>query len=557
MKTKLLSIFFCSINIEKTKIIKLVSFILLLFIAQLVNAQQNTILIIADDVSPDYFGCFSPTTDTANTPNIRALAARGIKFTKVWSAPVCSPARAGILTGRYPFRTGVGGVITGATSPQIDTAEMSIAKLLKYYAPITYNTACVGKWHLTINTPPKRLNPNKLGFDLYSGNFNGAIPNYYNYQRVKNGILDTITTYATTQTVDDAIDWMDTMNTSKPFFLWLAFNAPHDPFHLPPASLCNTTSLSGTTADITAYPEKYFKAALEAMDTEIGRLFAYLTLNNLMDSTNIIFIGDNGNQGQVAQIADPTKSKGTIYDYGVRVPMIIAGPSVVDTNRTSNDLINTPDLFATIAELSGFPNWKNSIPFGVMVDSKTFLPIIKNQTTSNRSWIFAETFNTPVTADDGKTIRNEDYHLLRFDNGNEEFYNQTLDIEENNNLLLNTAAMTATDISNYHFLCDSISVLTGVSGCQSVSVEENILLKEMSIYPNPTSNVITIQLNKLSSQNLNVELLDVLGSKKMQATIGHGETTIHLITTELSAGIYLLKISSNKEIITKRILIER
>src|ERR1043165_8303210 len=95
------------------------------FMVQMLNAQQNTILIIADDVSPDYFGCFSTTTDTANTPNIRALAAKGVKFTKVWSAPVCSPARAGILTGRYSFRTGVGGVITTTASPQIDTAEMS------------------------------------------------------------------------------------------------------------------------------------------------------------------------------------------------------------------------------------------------------------------------------------------------------------------------------------------------------------------------------------------------------------------------------------------------
>src|SRR6185369_11094663 len=97
---------------------------------------------------------------------------------------------------------------------------------------------------------------------------------------------------------------------------------------------------------------------------------------------------------------------------------------------------------------------------------RSFLPILKNQTAANRTWIFTETFNTPATADDGKTIRNLDYHLLRFDNGNEEFYNQTIDIEENNNLLLNTSAMTATDIYNYHFLCDSISALTGLTGCR-------------------------------------------------------------------------------------------
>ena len=536
------------------KFIESAIIVIILVTSQSLNAQQNTILIIADDVSPDYFGCFSTTTDTANTPNIRALAASGIKFTKVWSAPVCSPARAGILTGRYPFRTGVGGVITSPTSPQIDTAEMSIAKLLKYYAPVTYNTACAGKWHLTINQPAKRLNPNKLGFDLYSGNFNGAIPNYYNYQRVKNGILDTITTYATTQTVDDAIDWMDTMNTSKPFFLWLAFNAPHDPYHLPPSSLCNTTDLSGTTADIAAYPEKYFKAALEAMDTEIGRLFAYLTLNNLMDSTNIIFIGDNGNQGQVAQIADPTKSKGTIYDYGVRVPMIIAGPAVVSGNRTSNELINTPDLFATIAELCGFPNWTNSIPLVTTIDSKSFLPIIKNQTSINRTWIFSETFNTPVTVDHGKTIRNQDYQLLRFDNGNEEFYNQTLDVEENNNLLLNTSTMTSVDIFNYHFLCDSISALTSITGCLSVGIEENVLSGEISIYPNPTQGQSSIKVSNNNTAHLGtrVDILNPLGQIISSYTLTTNESTIDIST--LQDGMYYLILYYNERIISKKII---
>ncbi|MES2619436.1 MAG: sulfatase-like hydrolase/transferase [Bacteroidota bacterium] len=498
------------------------------------DAQQNMILIIADDLSPDYLGCFSTTTDTAKTPNICALAQSGIKFTNVWAAPVCSPTRAGILTGRYPFRTGVGGAVTGITSPQIDTAEMSIAKVLKYYAPQTYNTACIGKWHLTMNTPTKRLNPNKLGFDLYSGNFNGAITNYYNYQRVKNGILDTVTTYATTQTVNDAIDWMDTMSKSKPFFLWLAFNAPHTPFHLPPPSLCDTTGLSGITADITAYPEKYFKASLQAMDAEIGRLFAYLILNNLMDSTNIIFIGDNGNQPQVAQIANPSKSKGTIYDYGVRVPMLIKGPCVVNGYRASNALINTPDLFATIAEMCGFQNWKNSIPASTIVDSRTFLPTIKNETSTNRTWIFTETFNTPATTDDGKTIRNDNYHLLRFDNGNEEFYNQTIDVEENNNLLLNTSSMTSTDIANYHFLCDSLSTLTGTTGCIPLSVEDLSLEVGKHVFPNPSNTSINVDCNN------GYQILSVTGLLIKQSTL----PTTAIQISELASGLYFLKSGS-------------
>ena len=518
----------------------------LFFISLHIYGQQNTILIIADDVSPDYFGCFSATTDTANTPIIRTLAENGIRFNKVWSAPVCSPARAEILTGRYPFRTSVGGVITSPASPQIDTAEMSIAKLLKYHAPTTYQTACIGKWHLTVNQPQKRLNPNKLGFDLYSGNFNGAIANYFNYQRVKNGLVDTVTTYASTQTVNDAIGWLDTLNFNQPFFLWLAFNAPHDPFHLPPANLCNTTGLSGTTADINAHPENYFKAAIEAMDTEIGRLINYLEQNNLLDSTNFIFLGDNGNQSQVAQIANPLKSKGTIYHYGVHVPMIITGPAVIDGGRSSDELINTTDIFATIAELSGFHQWRNFIPLDTEIDSRSMLPIIKNQTNQSRSWIFSETFNSPSTEDDGKTIRNENYHLLRFDNGMEELYNQTIDTEENNNLLIDASVMSSTDWSNYYFLCDSLAHLINGQTCQSSNYIPKQDENKAYIFPNPTQGQSTLSIKIPNSKTPfnSITLTNPIGQIFHLPILFSNQILIDI--SSLPDGIYFMHWDQNK-----------
>jgi len=537
---------------SQTGCLKLAILFITIFCSQLLNGQQNTILIIADDVSPDYFGCYSNAMDTANTPVVSELAKNGVMFTKVWASPVCSSTRAGILTGKYPFRTGIGGVITGPASPQIDTSEMSIAKLLKYYAPATYNTACIGKWHLNNNGPPKRLIPNRLGFDLYSGNFNGAISDYYSYQRVKNGIIDTVNAYATSQTVNDAIDWIDTMNTSNPFFLWLAFNAPHTPFHLPPASLCNTTGLSGTASDITANPKKYFKAAIEAMDTEIGRLFDHLTTNNLMDSTNIIFIGDNGNASQVAQITSTNKAKGTIYNYGVHVPMIVAGPAVVNGDRTSDELINTPDLFATITELSGFPNWSNYIPAGTILDSRSFLPILKDQITINRTWIFSETFNSPSTFRDGKTIRNQDYQLLRFDNGDEEFYNQTIDFEEDDNLLLNTSGMTLADVSNYHFLCDSISVLTGATGCLPISIVETHFQNEISIYPNPGSDLISVDLHESINKSIRVSVVNILGEKVASYMLSNKKNTIDI--SSFPSGVYYLLLEYNESARAKKII---
>ncbi len=499
----------------------------------LLLAQHNTILIIADDVSPDYFGCFSKNTDTAMVPNISALSKKSVRFSKVWASPVCSPTRAGILTGQYSFRTGVGQVITGTASPQLDTNEVSLASLLKKSAPKAYQTACVGKWHLNNNQPIKRTYPNKLGYDFYSGNFNGAITDYYKWTRIKNGIQDTVKTYATTQTINDAISWLDTLNKNRPFFLWVAFNAPHSPYHLPPSSLCNTTGLSGTTAHINANPALYFKAAIEAMDSEIGRLFQYLINNNLMDSTHIIFMGDNGNATQVAQISNRTKAKGTIYDYGVRVPFMVAGPSVVSPNRVSNELINTPDLFATIAELSGFPNWRSSIPKNKTIDSRSFLPLLKNQTYKGRTWIFTEQFASPAAASDGKTIRNESYHLLRFDTGKEEFYNQTSDPEENNNLLLNT--LSTTELTNYRLLCDSLKSLTGLGNCQTSAVNETRMDQRIYKTSNPFGNRIEIPLNS----NPYVRLTNAIGQ-----TVYMGREIENQDFTGLPKGIYFIKIGS-------------
>jgi arylsulfatase A-like enzyme len=500
-------------------------------------AQQNTILIIADDVGPDYFGVYSKTTDTAKAPNIRSLAESGIRYTKAWASPVCSPTRAGMLTGRYSFRTGVGGVIVGAAAPQLDTAEMTIAKLLKYYAPTKYSTACVGKWHVHNNAPAKRSYPNLMGFDFYSGSFNGAITDYYNYPIIRNGLTDTVKIYATTQTINDAIAWLDTVQSSKPFFLWVAFNAPHSPYHAPPSTLCSTAGLTGTSAHINANPKLYFKAAIEAMDSEIGKLMQYLKTKNKFTNTNLIFIGDNGNARDVALNADNTKSKETVYDYGVRIPFIVSGPRVTNKNIESDALINTVDIFATVAEMSGFTNWKGSIPSSITIDSRSFLPILNGEKILIRNWIFTEQFNTPADAKDGKTIRNQDYHLLRLDNGTDEFYNQTLDKEESNNLLKTT--MSSADWSNYRILCDSLTALVSKGSCLSASINDvsNIDIK---LYPNPSYDKIYLESN---NQILNTVIYDMMGKSILSSL----SNVIDI--SNLSQGVYFIEIvaeGSNK-----------
>ena len=504
---------------------------LALIIAYVTNAQRNVLLIIADDLGTDYCGFYEDHADTANIPHIRSLLSKGIRFQNAMANPVCSPTRAGMFTGRYSFRTGVGNVVSAPN--QLDTAEITIPRLLNSYDP-NIAKAQIGKWHLHIPNPASHLfYPNIMGYDYYAGNFSGALADFYNWTKITNGVSGNSTTYATTETANDAITWIKGQN-AKPFFLWLAFNAPHSPFHLPPFGMYADTTLTGTTVDINMHPKKYFKAMLEALDHEIGRVLDSLQTFNKLDSTDIIFIGDNGNAIQTAQITNVNRAKGTIYQYGVHVPFIIAGPSVVNPNRVSDALINTHDLFATILELMGDTTWQLQIPFNKPVDSKSILPIIKNQSTQIRPWSFTEIFKVAPDSGDGKAMRNQEYKLLNFDFGQQEFYNLAIDSLEANNLL--TGTLTATDMTNYNYLCNEMTTLVGAGNfCSAVGINEiKNSAKNLLTYPNPFNNFIYLKLKS--------------GREKYQLSDGFGQliysgTKIELQDFSfLAKGIYFLKI---------------
>lgn len=512
--------------------------LLLLLVAKFSLAQQNTILLIADDVSPDYFGFYS-NTDTANTPNLSNLASKGVVFNRAWAYPICSPTRSSIFTGRYGFRTGMGAVVAGPGTNQLSTSETSLATVLRNQAPIQYSTACVGKWHL--HSKQGNLNkPSIMGYQYYSGNFAGAITDFYYYQTITNGTIDTSVIYATTETINNAINWLDTIPSNKPFFLWVAFNAPHDPYHKPPNSLITNTSLPGTNGHINANKAEYFKAAIEGLDTETGRLIQYLNTNGLLDSTNFIFIGDNGTPEDVTKNPLSGRSKGTIYNYGVEIPMFISGPAIVSPSRRTNEMTCTVDLFATIADLSGVTNWN---PNNVLQDSRTLMPIIKNQNATIREYQFSEQFGSSASRD-GKSIRNQNYHLIRFDSTNtQEFYNISIDTFEATNLLLSPSTMSASDIANYHLLCDSLNSLVGGTNCLPLS-SKNIIKKadNIQIFPNPANSILNIRAN---NRIHSITIFDGLG----RILIEKSATNINQIDIKnLANGFYYIKI--NKSFVT-------
>ena len=271
----------------------------------------------------------------------------------------------------------------------------------------------------------------------------------------------------------------------------------------------------------------------EAMDKEIGRFFDYLISSGKWDNTDIIFIGDNGDESLVAQT---TPSKGSIYQGGVTVPFIISGPDVVNPNRTSNALVNTADLFATILELFGDTNWQSQIPTTI-VDSHSLLPILSNQTTSVRPWEFTEVFKLTPTSGDGKAIRNTDYKLMKFDDGTEKFFNLTSNSSEatNQNLLLGT--LNTTQSTNYSYLCNQLTTLVGgPQYCNALSVNDNGLeANENKVFPNPFHSKINLKYN---TGNENYELYSNLGQ-----LIYQGKSIQCQDFSALSNGIYFLKIS--------------
>ncbi|MFT5747142.1 MAG: arylsulfatase B [Saprospiraceae bacterium] len=166
----------------------------------------------------------------ANTPTIDSLALNGISFLNFWTNPICAPTRASMLAGKYAFRTGVGGI----QIPQEATLQSEETIIQKYISDRTsneYASAVIGKWHVSSASD---LNaPENFGIDYYAGMFLGAVPDYYDWTQTSAGIQENITTYATTHLVNQSVSWIE--QQSKPFFLWLSFNAPHTPFHLPPS----------------------------------------------------------------------------------------------------------------------------------------------------------------------------------------------------------------------------------------------------------------------------------------------------------------------------------
>ena len=371
--------------------------------------QENVLLIVLDDVGIDRVGAYNAFTSDVRTPVIDSLAARGVRFTRAWANPVCSPTRAAMLTGKPAFRTGVGTFI-GSNQLPLQDNEPSIAKSL----PAGITAAALGKWHLGDIAPCSQPvgsddqdHAIRAGFRVYEGNLRnirGGAACGESYTRwletyATGGGATTVanTTYATTDTTDDAIDLIAALG-DNPWFLWVAYSASHVPLHVPPASLI-TYDDDPVPPDFTD-PTVQLLAMTEALDTEIGRLLANVD-PTVLARTHVIVIGDNGS---VSATADPPyndgRSKGTVYEGGLRVPLIVTGPAVAaagTAGMTCSALVHATDMHATVLEVFG------AVP-GPDPDQDTisFLPYLSNPgLASIRQSLYGEIFNSNFDPNSG------------------------------------------------------------------------------------------------------------------------------------------------------------
>lgn len=429
------------------------------------SAAPNILLIIGDDMGVEALASYGLSEDAPATPALDRLARDGVRFTNFWAQPVCSPTRATVITGRYGFRTGIGRPVGGGPMPPPpevpagspaesrnepnpasaeDRAlprpfllpdEFTLPMALKGDTDIGYATAAFGKWHLAGPGNGWTDHPNLAGFDHFAGLMGGGPESYFAWRKVVDGDVIGTVGYAPEDKVNDAISWLDGQG-DEPWLLWFAFNLTHTPMHMPPKEYWHSDFSGVNAGDMPRETWRAaFEAMLEAMDTQIGRLLAALD-PEVRDNTYVIFMGDNGTWGPV--ISPPFRdgrAKGTVYEGGVSVPLIVTGPGVAQ-GGVSEALVNSTDLFATIMEMAGLDP-ERAVPEHVTHDSVSFLDMLSDPASpSRRQWLYADEFfggfDGVETAD--YAMRNHRYKLVRFE-GDEEFYDLREDPYEHVNLL--------------------------------------------------------------------------------------------------------------------------
>ena len=326
--------------------------------AQAATRKPNIVYIIADDLGWKDVGYHG---SDIRTPNIDRLATTGVRLEQFYAQPMCTPTRAALMTGRYPFRYGLQTlVIPSAHTYGLPTDEWLLPQALKEAG---YRTAIVGKWHL--GHGDRKYWPLERGFDFQYGPLIGEV-DYFTHEQhhvldwYRNGKPDREAGYSTTLLGNQAVKLIDEHDPSTPIYLYLAFNAPHTPYQAPPEALDKYKSIEDPN-------RRAYAASITVMDDEIGRVLDALEKKKMRDDTLIVFQSDNGGtrnpmftgEQDMTNVKIPCDNgpyrdgKGSLYEGGTRVPAVVNWPGHLDSGRTVDGMIHVVDMYPTLAGLAG------------------------------------------------------------------------------------------------------------------------------------------------------------------------------------------------------------
>jgi len=326
--------------------------------------RPNIIIFYCDDLGYGDLGCYG--SDAIRTPHLDRLAAEGVRFTNWYSnAPVCSPSRASLLTGRYPARTGIERILGGKRGTAgLPVSQKTIAARLKEHG---YRTAMFGKWHLGVR---KENGPNAHGFDEAFGFLAGCVDYYSHiyYWDLGNPVHDLWHNgkevwlngqYLTEVITEKTVRYIEASG-DEPFFIYVAYNAPHYPMHAP-------------RKYVDRYPElppdrRIMAAMISAVDDGVGAIVEALKQAGKYEDTILFFSSDNGPSTESRNYLDGTEDlyyggsaglfrghKASLFDGGLREPAILAYPARIPGGQVTGELGAMIDVLPTLFDLAGLP----------------------------------------------------------------------------------------------------------------------------------------------------------------------------------------------------------
>ena len=364
--------------------------------------NPNIILILADDMGYGDFGVFNQ--GCSDTPALDRLVGESVCLTQHYSAsPVCAPARAGLLTGRYPHRTGAIDTFEGRGLDRIALHETTIADL---FQAAGYRTGLIGKWHNGALDP--RYHPNARGFDEFIG-FQGGWQDYYTWRLDYNGAYrQGDGRYLTDVLTEEALSFIQ-RHHKHPFFLHLSYNAPHFPMQAPDEVVQKYLERGHNRGVALVY------AMIECMDQGIERVLAAISKTGIERNTIVIFTSDNGpdfgGEGEMSKVRFNCQFngfKGNVYEGGIRLPLTIRWPDGMDGGRQLGAMTHFTDWLPTLLACADI-----EIPDYLNLDGQDILPTLrgeKDDVKPKRFWQWNR-YTPVITAN--AAMRDGDWKLVR------------------------------------------------------------------------------------------------------------------------------------------------